>query len=56
MKKTVRIQVIKVYEIDVEAKTDQEARIKTYSMQSTKIEKEGELINLELDNAEIINR
>jgi hypothetical protein len=45
------VQVIKVYEIDVEDCDDPIQAV--YDMQSTQIEDEGKLIDVTTDNAEI---
>ena len=53
--KTVRIQVIKVYDVQVEAATDQEAVDIVERMQSTQIEKEGTYRHTSTDYAEVVD-
>lgn len=48
----VRIQVIKVYAIEVDAANSDEAVAKAYQMQTTEIETTGELIDASTDHAE----
>ena len=47
----VGIQVIKVYDIDVDACSEEEAESKAYNVQSTTIEEKGKLISVETDYA-----
>ena len=55
MVKRVQLQVIKVYEIDIEAETDEEAAAKAYKMQTLQIQEEGELVDVMIDFAEVID-
>ena len=48
----VRIQVIKVFDIEVDAADADEAIAKAYRMQTTEIEATGELIDAMTDHAE----
>ncbi len=48
----VRIQVIKVYDIEVDAVDADEATAKAYQIQTTEIEATGELIDSMTDHAE----
>jgi hypothetical protein len=49
----VRIQVIKVYDVEVDAADADEAIDKAYQLQTTEIEASGELIDAMTDHAEI---
>lgn len=51
---TVRIQVIKVYDLDIEAVNADEALGKAYAMQSTKIENIGALVDVSTDFVELV--
>jgi hypothetical protein len=53
MKYAIGIQVIKVYEIEVEANSEEEALAIAESKQSTEIESIGDLESAETDFAEI---
>ena len=55
MKKTVLIEVIKSYEIEVDVKEGEDAVDKAYKMQSTKIEEEGDLQQVETGNAQLLD-
>jgi hypothetical protein len=48
----VRIQVIKVYDVEVDAADADEAIEKAYELQTTEIEATGELIDAMTDHAE----
>jgi len=52
METTIAIQVIKVYHYDVEHRKDEDPLDKIYEIQTTEIEKSGELISTETDYAE----
>jgi hypothetical protein len=53
--KTVRIQVIKVYDVQVEAATDKEAVDIAERMSSLTIEKEGKHQHTSTDFAEVVD-
>ncbi len=49
----VRIQVVKVFDIEVDAADADEAIAKAYNLQTTEIEATGKLIDASTDHAEI---
>ena len=48
------IQIIKVYNIEVEAENEEEAMHKAYETRSVDIEEKGDLQNIEVDHPTII--
>jgi hypothetical protein len=50
---TVRLQVIKVYDVEVNANSEDEAIETAVQSQTTEIERDGKLITAETDHAEI---
>ncbi len=51
---TVRIQVIKIYDLDIEADSEDNALSQAYQMQTTKIADVGTLVDVTTDFAEVI--
>lgn len=51
---TVRIQVIKVYDVQVEAENEKRAIDTVQAMQSSEIEEKGEPVDVTTDFAEIV--
>lgn len=52
----VRIQVIKVYDVEAAGESDAECLRSAYGMQSSEIEEKGELVDVTTDHAEIAER
>lgn len=50
---TVGIQVIRVFRVNIKAKNEDEAIDKAYEMESNAIEKDGNLMSVDTDYAEI---
>jgi hypothetical protein len=52
----VRLQVIKVYDIDVNADSQDEAIETAMQSQSAEIEADGKLVSVETDHAEVVEK
>jgi len=52
----VRIQFIKVYDFDLEAFSEEDAGERIFEFQTTEIERDGILVNVETDHAEVQGR
>lgn len=49
----VRIQIIKVYDVEVDTHDPAEAIERAYEMQTTEIERDGRLVDATTDHAEV---